>query len=71
MKEILLFNLTRMGDLIQTTPVLTGLKKNWPNARITFLVNSNFKEICKDMPFIDNLIVCDRIAFTKMLLNEK
>ncbi|MBP2673626.1 MAG: hypothetical protein H6Q84_466, partial [Deltaproteobacteria bacterium] len=35
MKEILLVNLTRMGDLIQTTPVMEGLKETYPGARIT------------------------------------
>jgi len=70
-KEILLSNLARMGDLIQTTPVLTGLKKKWPDARITLLVNSAFKEICKNMPFIDRLVTCDCGVFTKMLRVEK
>ena len=71
MKEILLINTMRMGDLIQTTPVLAGLKKKWPDARITVLVNSAFKEICKDLPFIDNLIVCNKIEFVKMFEGKK
>ena len=71
MKEILLVNLTRMGDLIQTTPTLAVLKKRWPNARITLFVNSNFIEICKDLPFIDQLFVCDRSAFKKMSMGEE
>jgi len=71
MKEILLANLTRMGDLIQTTPVLTGLKKKHPDARVTLLVNSSFKEICKDLPFIDNLVSCDMTAFRMMRPGEE
>ena len=71
MKEILLVNLTRMGDLIQTTPVLTGLKKKHPDARVTLLVNSSFKEICKDLPSIDNLIECDMVGFRTMARDEE
>ena len=71
MKEILLVNLTRMGDLIQTTPVMAGLKKSYPGARITLLVCSEFKEICKDLPFIDRLLVFDKVAFREMLRGEE
>ena len=70
MKEILVVNTMRMGDLIQTTPMLAGLKKKWPDARITVLVNSAFKEICKDLPFIDNLIICKKSEFVKMFEKE-
>jgi ADP-heptose:LPS heptosyltransferase len=71
MKEILLVNLTRMGDLIQTTPVMEGLKETYPGARITLLVNSAFAEICRDLPFIDRLLTFDKAAFRKMILGEE
>ena len=71
MKEILLVNLTRMGDLIQTTPVMAGLKKAYPAARITLLVSSEFKEICKDLPFIDRLLTYDKAAFREMFRGEE
>jgi ADP-heptose:LPS heptosyltransferase len=71
MKEILLVNLTRMGDLIQTTPVMEGLKRAYPGARITLLVNSEFREICKDLPFVDRLLAFDKVALRKMLRGEE
>jgi len=71
MKEILLVNLTRMGDLIQTTPVMEGLKESYPGARITLLVNSVFAEICKDLPFIDRLLAFDKPGFRKMIRGEE
>lgn len=71
MKEILLVNLTRMGDLIQTTPVMEGLKRAYPGARITLLVNSEFLEICKDLPFVDRLLAFDKVALRKMLRGEE
>ena len=59
MKEILLINLTRMGDLLQTTPLMSGLKNAYPGVRITLLVSSRFMDICRGIPFIDELIVFD------------
>ena len=34
-EKILIMNLTRMGDLIQSTPLTKGLRTRYPNARIT------------------------------------
>lgn len=45
-----------MGDLIQTTPVMAGLKEAFPEARITLLINSAFAEICNYIPFADRFI---------------
>lgn len=56
MKNVLIINLTRMGDLIQTTPVMTGLKDVYPDVKITLLINSAFAEICNYIPFVDRLI---------------
>src|SRR3989337_1536943 len=56
MKNVLIINLTRMGDLIQTTPVMAGLKDAYPDVRITLLINSAFAEICNYIPFVDRLI---------------
>ena len=71
MKEILIINLTRMGDLLQTTPLMAGLKERHPGSRITLLVNSAFTEICRGIPFIDDLIDFDMKDYRKRLLNKK
>jgi ADP-heptose:LPS heptosyltransferase len=70
MKEILIINLTRMGDLLQTTPLMAGLKEANPGVRITLLINSSFVGICKGIPFIDELIVFDMHGFRDRLLNK-
>ncbi len=71
MKEALVINLTRMGDLIQTTPVICGLKERYPGVRVTLLVNSAFSEICGFIPFIDRLIVFDIRGLLRMLRDER
>jgi len=59
MKDVLIVNLTRMGDLIQTTPVIRGLRHKFPDVRITLLVNSSFSEICQLINGVDRLISFD------------
>lgn len=71
MKEILIINLTRMGDLLQTTPLIAGLKDKYPGVRITMLINSAFTEICRGIPFIDELIVFDMKDYRNRLIDKK
>jgi ADP-heptose:LPS heptosyltransferase len=71
MKEILIINLTRMGDLLQTTPVMSGLKKKYPESNITLLVNAEFAGICSSIPFIDKLIVFDIKDYRRRLLDSQ
>lgn len=71
MKDILIINLTRMGDLLQTTPLMEGLKKKYPHARITLLVSSAFTEICKGIPFIDDLISFDMQGYRDRIVRQQ
>jgi len=48
-----------MGDLVQTTPVMAGLKEKHPAVRITLLVSSAFSEICNYIPFVDRVFSID------------
>lgn len=59
MKKILILNLTRFGDLLQTTPLMAGLKQSEPDCEITLLANVNFAGICKHLPGIDRLKIFD------------
>ncbi len=62
-KNILVLNHTRMGDLIQTTPLILGLKEKEPDCRITMLANAKFAGILKFVPAIDELITLDIAKF--------
>jgi lipopolysaccharide heptosyltransferase II len=54
--KILIINLTRMGDILQSTPLLQTLKKQYPGAEIHYLVVQSFGEICRLIPEIDRII---------------
>lgn len=71
MKEVLIINLTRMGDLLQTTPLMAGLKESFPGLRLTLVVNSAFAEICNGIPFIDELITFDMRGFRERLIKRQ
>ena len=45
-----------MGSLIQATPLLQTLRKNFPEAKIVFISSSRNKSILQMMPFIDDTI---------------
>ncbi|MED5354129.1 MAG: glycosyltransferase family 9 protein, partial [Nitrospinota bacterium] len=56
-QKILILNLTRMGDLIQTTPLIQGLRQKYPDAQITLMVSSDFENAISLIPGIDDSIV--------------
>ena len=60
-----------MGDLLQTTPLMAGFKEANPDVRITLLINSSFIDICKGIPFIDDLIVFDMRGYRERLLKKE
>lgn len=63
MKKILILNFTRIGDLIQTSPLLAGLKEEFPGCHITLAANVSFAGICKNLPCIDEMKIFDPKQF--------
>jgi ADP-heptose:LPS heptosyltransferase len=53
MKEIAILNFTRFGDQVQATPVLTGLRKRHPDARIHLIMKSFFRGVTELLPGVD------------------
>lgn len=55
-KSILVVRLDHIGDFVCTTPVFKNLKKQFPGAKITALINSASKELAYRNPHIDKVI---------------
>lgn len=53
--RILIIAITRMGDLLQASPTIQGLKNQYPNSKITIVVDKSFASICKGIPGIDEI----------------
>ena len=57
--HILIVAITRMGDMLQSTPTIAGIKAHYPDARITVLIEKQFATICAGIPGIDEVYVID------------
>ena len=54
--KILIIKLGAMGDVLRTTPLLSALKKKYPGAHITWLVEKACLPVLEGSPLIDRLV---------------
>ncbi len=54
--KILVINLTRLGDVLQSTALLRALKERHPEPIIHYLAVDRFAEVCRHIPEIDQVI---------------
>ncbi|MFC1646458.1 glycosyltransferase, partial [Candidatus Omnitrophota bacterium] len=59
-KNILVIKLGGLGDLILATASLRMLRKQFPQAKISLLINSAFHSLVADCPYTDDVILFDR-----------
>ena len=57
--RILILQLTRMGDVLQTSPLTRELRRLHPDAHITMMVRSMGRGVAERNPFIDAILVYD------------
>jgi ADP-heptose:LPS heptosyltransferase len=65
--EILVINLMRLGDLIQTGPVLRRLRTEYPRARLTLLAMDIFRETALLLEEVDRLLLFPSVALATAL----
>jgi heptosyltransferase-2 len=59
-KKILVVRTDRIGDVVLSTPVLKGLRDNFPQSHIAVMVSPQAREIVEDNPYINEVIVYDK-----------
>jgi heptosyltransferase-1 len=69
--KILLVKLSAIGDVVQTLPALEAIKKLYPTAEITWVVEEAAADILDAHPLIDRVLVSRRKAWTAMLMNPR
>lgn len=52
----------QLGDILQTTPILSALKRKWPEAKIDYCLHSKCKEALDKNPFVDEIIYSDKFG---------
>ena len=45
-----------VGDVVMATPTLRALRQQFPNARISYLMRRNLRELCRGMPWPNRLV---------------
>lgn len=69
--RILVIQLARSNDILQTLPTLAGLKRKFPNCHIDLVVRETFQDVAKLFPIADRTISLPLRAILKPLINEK
>ncbi|MCA6071068.1 MAG: lipopolysaccharide heptosyltransferase II [Endomicrobium sp.] len=58
--KILIVQPSRIGDIIFALPVLSAIKKKYPSAKLSWIVDERCSEILEDNPLLENIFVWDR-----------
>lgn len=70
-RHIALIQPSRIGDIVFSLPTLTGLRRIFPEARISWLVDERCKELVEDHPDLDESIVIPFKALEKALKEKR
>jgi lipopolysaccharide heptosyltransferase I len=49
-----------LGDVVHALPILAALRRRWPSAHLSWVVNRPFEDVLRGHPDLDELIVHDR-----------
>lgn len=66
-KNIVVCKFMGMGSIIQSTPMLQTLKKNYPECNLIFITSKANKEIIENIPVIDEAIYLDDDSFFTLI----
>jgi len=68
--NILVIQLARFGDFLQTTPLLSVLKAQNPGARVSVLVDKGRRELAEKNPDVDEVLSVDLSRLAGMAQSE-
>lgn len=61
-QNILIIRLSAIGDVVFASPLIAALKRTYPNARISWLVEPAAAALLKANPMLDEIIIWDKSA---------
>ena len=68
--NILLIRLRLIGDVVFTTPAIAALRRQFPDARLSYLVERAAEPVVRHNPHLDEVIVADRPRGVRRLLYD-
>jgi lipopolysaccharide heptosyltransferase II len=60
-KNILIVRTDRIGDVVLSLPLAAIIKKHFPDCKVTFLLRNYTKDIAKNNPHIDNVLILKEV----------
>jgi ADP-heptose:LPS heptosyltransferase len=63
--SILVLRLRAFGDTLLTTPTLRGLKRAYPHAKLSIVLEPAMAQVVKGLPYVDEVIPFDRLGWKK------
>lgn len=63
-RSILVIKPSSLGDVVHTLPAVACLKRRWPSARISWLVNPEWAPLLQDNPYLHDVIEFPRKRFS-------
>ena len=60
LKNILIIKPSSLGDIVLALPVLTALRKGFPDAKISWLIRPEFSGLLENHPHLNDVIIFDR-----------
>ena len=70
-KKMLVIQLAKFGDLLQTTPLLSALRQSSPDAEISVMVDIGRKALAEKYTTIDHVLDVDLAAMIKIARGRK
>jgi lipopolysaccharide heptosyltransferase I len=70
-KNILIIKPSSMGDIVLALPALSALRRNFSDAKISWLVRDDFAGLLKGHPHLDEIILFERQFFGKAWVNPR
>ena len=64
--NILIIKPSSLGDVVRAVPVFNGLRKQYPNARISWLIRPDCGGILQNLTGLDEIIEFDRKKFARI-----
>ena len=69
--SILIVKLSAIGDVVHTLPLLEVLRKNFPQARIDWVVEEEAGQIIKGHPMLDHVLISRRKSWQKSMTTPR
>ena len=61
--SILIVKPSSLGDIVHTLPAVACIKKQWPQARLSWIINSEWAPLLEGNPYVDEVIEFPRSRF--------